>query len=250
MDILLTNDDGYLSEGINSLFEVLCDEHRAYIIAPDEQMSACSSAITVRSSIKVQSVSENVFSVQGFPSDCVNIGLNGKLLPKIDLVVSGINHGPNLGDDIYFSGTVAGARTAYIFGVSGIAISMDCSSSSDYFKDAAAFLLNFIRDFDRFNHQEHVLFNINYPDMPTSEILGCKYTHLGKREYRDTYRVIHRNSSEMSLQLDGTIESVENDGSDITELQKGYISITPLSLDCTDYAYLRGLKHTEELWLK
>jgi 5'-nucleotidase len=250
MNILLTNDDGYLSEGINSLFDVLSTEHRVYIIAPDKEKSACSSAITVRSSIKMQNISENVFSVKGYPSDCVNIGLNGDILPEIGLVIAGINHGPNLGDDIYFSGTVAGARTAYIFGVSGIAISMDCLTSSDYFMDAATFLLNFIRDFDWISNQNHILLNINYPDIGTNKIPGLKYTHLGKREYQDTYKVIHRDSNEMSLQLDGTIESVENDGSDITELRKGYISITPLSLDCTDYAYLKRLKQTEELWLK
>ncbi len=245
MNILLTNDDGYFSEGIITLNQVLSEKHNTYIIAPDTQKSACSCAITVRSSISVQTISESIYSVDGFPADCVNIGLNGDLVPNIDLVISGINHGPNLGDDIHFSGTVAGARTAFVFGVSGIAISMDCLSTSDYFADAALFVSNFV-EMQRNGYRAPYFFNINYPDRPAHEIHGIRYTNLGKREYRDSYTIVHHREGEMTLQLNGAIDSVDNHGSDITELRKGFITITPLTLDATDYNYLERLQLDHE----
>lgn len=245
MNILLTNDDGIHAEGINALFDVLCQDHRVYMIAPMEERSACSSAITVRSHIKLLIHQENKFAIDGFPADCVNIGLNGNLIPDIDLVISGINHGPNLGDDIYFSGTVAGARSAYIFGVSGIAVSLDCLRTSDYFREASLFINDYISEFPFPKSRNPVCLNVNYPDLPADQIKGIRYTSMGKREYRDRYRIIHENKTEMSLQLDGTIESRDQDGSDITELRQGYISITPISLDCTDYTLLREITPTK-----
>ena len=250
MNILLTNDDGSNSEGINTLFEIISTKHTTFIIAPDEEKSACSSAITIRSPITLKRISENKFTINGYPSDCVNIGLNSDILPSIDLVISGINHGPNLGDDVYFSGTVAGARTALIFGVSGIAISIDCFSKSEYFIDVARFVLTFITECNLHSQENPLLFNINYPDMPEGKISGVRYTTLGRRVYHDYYRIINKSDEEMTLQLDGTIDSIKSDGNDSTELQNGYISITPLTLDCTDYTLLNKIKQMEEPWVK
>src|SRR5208337_1483348 len=125
MRILLTNDDGVNAEGILTLFRVLSQFHDTYIIAPDRERSACSNIFTMREEVKVQRIDRNIFSINGYPADCVSLGLHSDLIPGIDLVISGINHGPNLGDDIHFSGTVAGARTAFIFGKPAIAVSID-----------------------------------------------------------------------------------------------------------------------------
>lgn len=250
MNILLTNDDGVNAAGLGALYDVLSENHAVFIIAPDEERSACSNAITVRRNLRINTVSGNKYSVDGLPADCVNIGLNGGLLPEIDLVISGINHGPNLGDDVHFSGTVGGARTALIFGVTGIAVSLDCLGTSDYFIDTALFVREFIKDYKRIERISHICLNINYPDLPKSQVNGFKYTTLGKREYRDSYRMLSRNSETMQLQLNGTIHSVGREGSDVHELRNGYISITPLQLDCTDYTYLSRLPKAEESWLK
>lgn len=245
MNILLTNDDGIHAKGLQVLKEVLSDTYSVYAIAPDKERSGCSNAIQIRKSIKVEQLDEFSYAVDGFTADCVNIGLNGGLIPPVDIVISGINHGPNLGDDIYFSGTVAGARTAYIFGVSGIALSIDSYEESDYFYDASYFLLELLKDFPLHSKQSPVFFNINYPDMPRTAIKGIRYTHLGKRFYRDSYRIKNNNDNVFDMELDGTIENDEKVGSDVTELRNGYIVITPLSIDCTDYQFIERLQKKE-----
>lgn len=239
MRILLTNDDGFAATGINVLFDVLSDSHDVFMVAPLSEKSGCSNAITVRNTIPLRELGPGKFAADAFTADCVNIGINGDILPDVDLVVSGINHGPNLGDDVHFSGTVAGARSAVIFGKPGIAISLDCYDQSDYFIDAAKFLRSFISEsmHDIISHR--MFFNINYPDIPLNEIKGPKYTTLGRREYCDTFRVIEENDSTMQLQMEGTIESDMSSGTDTCELRNGYISITPLLLDCTDMHYIK-----------
>jgi 5'-nucleotidase len=250
MNILLTNDDGISAEGISALHDILSENHSVFIMAPAKERSACSNAITVRSHVRIEMHSESKYSVHGYPADCVNIGLNGSLFPPIDCVISGINHGPNLGEDIHFSGTVAAARTALIFGVPGIAVSLDCLGRSDYFKDASSFLLRFIEGFPDRAGSRSLYLNINYPDIPRHKILGVRYTFLGKREYRDSYSIVHQGETELSLVLNGTIESPEIEGSDVSELRKGYISVSPLHLDCTDYPVLREMGDTVSTWPK
>ena len=144
MHILLTNDDGIYAGGINLLYKYLSQKHDVYVIAPNEEKSGCSNAITMKSELKIETLSENKFAVNGFTADCVNIGLKGNLIPKVELVISGINHGPNCGDDVYFSGTVAGARVGHIYGISSIAISLDSYNESTNLSDASEFLLNYI----------------------------------------------------------------------------------------------------------
>ena len=254
MNILLTNDDGINSEGIQSLYTVLSKKHSVYVIAPASEKSACSNAITVRTQLTIKRIEENKFSVTGFPADCVIIGLSGNFIPDVNLVVSGINHGPNVGDDLIFSGTVGGARTAYLFGKTAISISINSyKHASKYFNDASSFLSKFIdstiiENDQRLEYDRNLaknpaasikFFNINYPELPQSEIKGEKYTYAGRRIYKDSFKTAEFQTDELVLQMGGYIESVHTDGSDTTELDKGYISITPLLIDCTDYSYLK-----------
>ncbi len=241
MHILLTNDDGVSAQGIKSLYKCLSKRHNVYIIAPNKEKSGCSNAITMNEQLRIENVSDNIFSVHAYTADCVNIGLKGELLPTVDLVVSGINHGPNLGDDVYFSGTVAGARVGYIYGISSIAMSIDCLGESQNLDDASAFLLDYIENSNIGISGKPLFLNINYPDLPKNEVLGVKYSFLGKREYRDSYKILHKDKNEIRLKLSGGMSSQDRDGSDVTELKKGYISITPMQLDCTDYEYLKKI---------
>ena len=257
MKILLTNDDGINAGGIKALFNTFKTSHEVYIIAPESEKSACSNAITVRSQINIKRVAENQFSVSGFPADCVIIGLSGDFIPDVDLIIAGINHGPNVGDDLIFSGTVAGARTAHIFGKPAIAISIDSfHRESKYFNDAAEFLLGFVQDISRniVDHAQQALkhngqplapppfYNINYPDLPVEQIKGKKFTRIGRRLYRDSFQNTIFNSDMATVQMGGYIESVFSEGTDTTELEKGFISISPLMTDSTNYEHF---KHAE-----
>lgn len=243
MKILLTNDDGVFAQGLQALHTVLTEEHDVFIIAPDNEKSACSNAITTRSRLIVTKLKDGIFSVSGFPADCVNIGLNGNIIPDIDLVISGINHGPNIGNDVIFSGTVAGARTAYVFGKTGISISLDSyHKPSDYYKDASRFILEFISANSKELLDGLLLLNINYPDISADSIQGVMYTHLGKRIYKDHYKKEELSETESSMVLDGTFEYIHEDGSDVAAVKNGFVSITPLSIDCTDVSYLMKRK--------
>jgi len=238
MKILVTNDDGIHAEGIRVLFDVLSLSFDTYMIAPDSERSGCSNAFTIHRAMVLKKEGDKQFSLNGFPADCVNVGLHGDIIPPVDLIVSGINHGPNLGDDLFFSGTVAGARTAYIFGKNGIALSMDSyHRPSEYFKEASLFLVSFIHELILQKNRPW-FFNINYPDIPMEEVRGMQYTVPCKRLYRDTYMKEHINTHEMQVRLEGDIESVAPEGSDMDVVKKGYISVTPLSIDCTDHAFL------------
>jgi 5'-nucleotidase len=256
MNILLTNDDGIHAEGINSLYKALSQDHAVYVIAPESEQSACSNAITVRSQLSIKKIAKNRFSVTGFPADCVIIGLSGNLIPDVGLVIAGINHGPNVGDDLVFSGTVAAARTGYIFGKDAIAISINCyKRASQYTDDAAQFLLGFIDEINRGRNglsaadgdgapgksPIRTFFNINYPDLPSEKIKGLVYTHAGRRIYRDSFQKTKLKNNEALVQMGGYIESVFDRGSDATELDNGFITVTPLMVDNTDYSVLNKL---------
>jgi 5'-nucleotidase len=254
MKILLTNDDGINAGGIKALFNAFHATHEVYVIAPESEKSACSNAITVRAQINIKRVAENQYSVSGYPADCVIIGLSGDFIPEVDLIIAGINHGPNVGDDLIFSGTVAGARTAYIFGKPAIAISINSyHRESKYFNDAAAFLLDFVQDISRdiTDHASKVqkhngqllapppFYNINYPDLPVDQIKGKKFTKIGRRLYRDSFQNTNFTSDEATVQMGGYIETVFSEGTDTTELEGGYISISPLVTDATNYEFFK-----------
>ncbi|MBP9022496.1 MAG: 5'/3'-nucleotidase SurE [Spirochaetes bacterium] len=238
MKIIITNDDGIEALGINSLFEILSKKHEVYMIAPDRQRSACSNAITIHGTVKLKKTDSRKYSLSGFPADCVNFGLCSGMFPEPDIVISGINHGPNMGDDIYFSGTVAGARAGYIHFRSAIAASFESFTDFSLISDAS----EFVRDFaeEKFKSESsNFFFNINYPSIKKESIKGTKLTHLGKRKYVDRYDFVLENSKFSEYRLEGVVDSIHKDGSDVTELSNGYISITPLHLDTTDYAYFK-----------
>ena len=246
MNILLTNDDGVHAMGLNTLHNVLSEKHNVYVIAPHEEKSGTSNAMSFKIDFTVTEIDKNIYSVHGFPADCVNIGLRGDIIPKVDLVISGINHGPNLGDDIYFSGTAGAARVACICGIPGIAISVNRHGESQFFHDASKFLLDYIENIHLIFNRKNLFFNINYPDLHNTAILGIKYSSLGKRRYNDNYKTTGKKDRELTIKFNfgNILGPIENDGSDISELEKGYITITPVSLDCTDYEFLKNMPAT------
>jgi 5'-nucleotidase len=249
LKILLTNDDGVEAKGLLDLYNVLHEEHDVYVIAPDGERSACSNAISIRNSINVKKHSiKNWYSLSGYPGDCVSVGINSELIGHIDCVISGINHGLNVGDDIHFSGTVAGARTAFIFNTSSIAVSLNSfHKPSEYFTDAAQFVMKFIsspvvKGHDRF------FYNINFPDRPAEEYSSVEYTKIGHRKYKDYYSIENISNEEMMLHMEGIPMEEDNVSSDVTVVQSGGVSITPLTIDATDYSTLESLERREPVY--
>jgi 5'-nucleotidase len=242
MKILLTNDDGYEAAGINILFEVFKKYFDVYLVAPDIEQSGCSNAFTIHRDMKLKKICDRKFSLSGYPADCTNIVIHGDFIPKVDFVVSGINHGPNMGDDIFFSGTVAGARTAYIFGKPGIALSISSHDPNEqYLSEFAEFIAKYITENCSIG-MKPIFWNVNYPHIPKEQIKGIKYTKHCRRKYNDSYHITDETETELTFQLSGTVESIGNEETDHFVVKNGYVSITPISIDCTDYIELGKLK--------
>ncbi len=242
MKILITNDDGIDAKGINDLYDSLSTKHEVYMLAPHIERSACSNAFNMRTAMDIKKYSDTKYSVSSYPADCVSVGLHGDIIPDVDLVVSGINLGPNLGYDIFFSGTVGGARTAYIFGKSAIAVSYNCFMDFEYMKDAADFVLEFIESKKEELLNSKSLYNINYPKVASSKVKGVKYTRTSVRKYTDYYDKTDISEDQFKLKLVGAIDTIEEDGTDYDAVEKGYISVTPLTVESTDLKLLDKLR--------
>jgi len=236
--ILITNDDGIEFPGVKSLRTHLSRIATTYVCGPKEEKSGTSSALSITDDVYVEFIDDRTFIIDGYPVDCVNIGLHGGIIhDKIDLIVSGINKGVNMGDDIFYSGTVGAARHAFVHGYPAIAISSGHLDEGGNYDEVASFLTHFIsNNWDLIN--EPAFLNINFPaDAKKQEI---KWTKLGRRIYKDTYTKTRLKENAFHFNLGGSILSYrEIKGSDFSAFEKGYISITPLQNDATDYARLK-----------
>jgi len=256
MLILLTNDDGINAEGIQALADELGKDFPVEVVAPDQERSASSHSITLNQPLTTLEFKPGWRMVTGTSADCVNLAVN-KLLPKKpDLVISGINRGANLGCDVFYSGTVAGAREAGILGIPAFAVSVDVNPDPaergiDY-QPAAEFALKFAHYLlvQRLDHR--LIFNLNFPGIPREKIKGAKFTRQGVRIY--STKVLERNdqAGNKCYLLNGSVKGGEKiEDSDIMAVEQGFISITPLALDFTDYELLSRLKNSDpEAWLK
>jgi 5'-nucleotidase len=257
-DVLLTNDDGIDAAGLQALRGALAaiDDVRLVVIAPDANRSAMARSITTRRPLSVTEVSFDDgsvgFATDGTPVDCVrlaNLGLVDGF--QADLVVSGINHGANLGDDITYSGTVAAALEALILGVPGIAVSqqsrereMDFSVTGKYdFGIAAAFVARLVRSLVDSPLPPATLLNINVPGR-TPE--GVSVTHLGKRVYRDELRLESEEDGGRHYWIYGTAPGYEDEAdSDLDAVARGRIALTPLHFDLTDRPGIAALERLD-----
>lgn len=255
--VLVTNDDGYGAPGLEVLARVLEEQgYTVFIAAPNIEKSAASHAITVRRSMLLEWYAPNRVAIDGFPADCVNIILNEQMFPGVDLVLSGINRGPNMGLDVIYSGTVAGARQGYIQGVPAIALSLnDPAATERDFVLGAQWLLRILEEMADLSAPFLLSLNIPGGDV----IKGYRFTELGQREYRDRYvslksasmqELFGHGDSKQKLPVEVAIEgkTVHSDTSgetDFLSVDEGYISITPLSLDQTDFILLNQLKERD-----
>jgi 5'/3'-nucleotidase len=238
--ILVTNDDGIETEGIRALSEALGEIGEVTVVAPLSEQSAVSRSITFRSPLRVKGRREpvpNSFAVTGTPSDCVFLALHHLLDHPPDLLVSGINTGPNMGDDILYSGTVAGAMEGALNGIPSVAISVGAHLNQRY-DTAAQWLVSFLKE-QNLELPAKTCLNINVPCRDFKELAGYKYTFQGHTHYAQ--KVVKRADpwGREYYWLGGEVPAGKPDeGSDIKAVTEGFVSITPLGLDLTNHSYL------------
>lgn len=243
MHILLSNDDGYLAEGLVALAEGLQEFAEISVVAPDKNRSAASNSLTLEMPLRAHTMANGFIKVDGTPTDCVHLALTGLLETEPDMVIAGINHGANLGDDVLYSGTVAAATEGRFLGLPAVAISM-VSSNPQYLSSAvkaAAIILQRLVDQPL---AKDTLLNINVPDLPWDEIKGFQATRLGQRHKAEP--VIKTQDPRGNAIYWVGPPGAEQDagaGTDFYAVNDGYISITPLQLDLTRYDALDTLKH-------
>jgi 5'-nucleotidase len=240
--ILVTNDDGFFSKGIQTLAEVLQELGEVYIVAPDRDRSAVSHALTMHRPLKVDLIKEKCFSVNGTPTDCVVVGVK-KLLPREpDLLVSGINKGANLGEDVTYSGTVSAAIEGTILNVPSFAISLVGERPFRY-ETASHFALRIAKFVLEKKLPTDTLLNVNVPNKALQEIKGIKVTKQGKRSYENSIHEIYSPWGEKQYWIGGGIVSWQKmEGTDIQAIMENYVSVTPLHIDLTNYQALDYLR--------
>src|SRR4030042_504351 len=243
--ILVTNDDGIHSPGLIALSRAMKELGSVYIVAPDRERSAVSHSLTLHRPLKAEKLSEDVFSIDGTPTDCVILAIS-KLLPERPvLVASGINRGVNLGGDITYSGTVSGAIEGTILGIPSFAISLVTGEEPQplHFETASAFAIKVGRSIHEKSLPPDTLLNINVPNTDKSKIHGVKFTRQGKIVYNNAIQEIHDPRGKRYYWLGGSqLHVAHEEDTDVHAVRNGYISITPIHLDLTNYEALKFLR--------
>ncbi|HAT8114158.1 TPA: 5'/3'-nucleotidase SurE, partial [Legionella pneumophila] len=235
MKILVSNDDGVLAPGIKILANELSTLGEVKVVAPDRNRSGASNSLTLTQPLRVKQLDNGYYSVDGTPTDCVHLALTGFLEPIADIVVSGINEGANLGDDVLYSGTVAAAMEGRYLGLPAIAISM-VGDNIQYYETAAIIAKQLVIKLSANKLPSQTILNVNVPDLPLSQIRGLQVTRLGTRhsaepiikEYDPRGRPIYWVGPP-------GIEADAGAGTDFFAIKTGHVSITPLHLDMTHY---------------
>lgn len=240
MKFLLSNDDGYQAPGMNELAHTLSTIGEVVIVAPEENKSASSSSLTLKNPLTITEYKENIYFINGTPTDCVHIALSGFLKFKPDMVISGINDGPNMGDDTIYSGTVAAAMEGYLLDIPSLAISMSRYDPKHY-STAGQVVLDLIPKIK--NLQQSILLNINVPDIPYNELKGTEITRLGKRHKAEP--IIHHPNQNDKLMYWVGAAGEPNDGglgTDFFAIKNEKVSISPIISDLTNFNKLDLLK--------
>ncbi|MFC4700536.1 5'/3'-nucleotidase SurE [Glaciecola siphonariae] len=246
MRILLSNDDGVFAAGLACIHKHLSEHFDVTVIAPDRNCSGMSNALSLHQPLRIQKAENGFYSVNGTPSDCVQLGVNSGLFEEPDLVVSGINHGPNLGDDTVYSGTVAAALEGRHLGHPAIAVSL-CAKHDQYFDTAAALTLDIIKKLADHPLDIKQILNINVPNLPLEDIKGIRATRCGKRHRAET---MVQDTDPFGNQIFWYGRLGEEDdsgpGTDFDAVRSGYCSVSPLSTDMTVHEQISNISQ----WLQ
>jgi len=233
MRILISNDDGYLSPGIRALYAAMQQLGSATIVAPDRNRSGASNSLTITSPVQASQHEPSVFSMEGTPTDCVYIALNGLLEEPTDMVVSGINDGPNMGDDVLYSGTIAAAMEGRHLGYPALAVSMGTHVPTHY-ATAAKVTANLIAHMTEVPLPSDTILNVNVPDCEFDALKGIKATRLGTRHPAKP-AIRQLNPRGETIYWLGGAGDIDDDGpgTDFGAVREGYVSVTPLQIDLT-----------------
>jgi 5'-nucleotidase len=246
MRILLSNDDGYFSPGIEHLARALSAIAEITVVAPERDRSGASKSLTLDRPLALKRAANGFYYVNGTPTDCVHLAVTGMLEKLPDMVVSGINDGANMGDDTIYSGTVAAATEGYLLGVPSVAVSL-CSKAGAHYGTAARVALEVVRMIRQKQAGEPVLLNVNVPDLPYEALRGWAVTRLGKRHKAEAVvrTVTPRQETAFWVGAAGEAQDA-GDGTDFHAVAGDSVSITPLRIDLTHDAQLAMIR----AWLK
>jgi 5'-nucleotidase len=248
--ILLSNDDGVGAPGLAALRAALEGLDEIWVVAPDRDQSAVSHSVTLHRPLRIDNIAPLTYAIDGTPTDCINLAVNGILKQRPRLIISGINNGANLGDDVTYSGTVSAAMEGTLLGVPSIAVSLVSRDRGQVdFEAAARFARQLAATLLRSEVPADTLLNVNVPDLPAGEIKGFALTRQGKRRYSDAIVEKVDPRGRKYYWIGGeSLDFVDAEGTDFNATSRGYISVTPLHLDLTNYASLKQLEHLDVPW--
>lgn len=237
MNILVSNDDGVFSPGLEALASALSEVGKVQVVAPDRNRSGASNALTLTRPVDAHHHDNNGFiSLNGTPTDCVHMGISGLFGMEPDIVVSGINAGANLGDDVIYSGTVAAAMEGRALSFPPVAISL-ASHDPKYYSTAAEIAKNILLNIGKLSLPARTVLNINVPDVPIDEIKGIHITRLGHRAAAGKPEAVADPRGKIRYWVAGAGDAVDKElGTDFYAIEHGFVSITPLHIDMTLYA--------------
>ncbi|HED14271.1 MAG TPA: 5'/3'-nucleotidase SurE [Gammaproteobacteria bacterium] len=241
MNILISNDDGYLAAGLSALVEGFKGVATTTVVAPDRNRSGASNSLTLQHPLRVQQAENGYYYVDGTPTDCVHLAVTGFMDQEPDMVISGINHGANLGDDILYSGTVAAAMEGRFLGFPALAISL-VGDPCRYFSTAVQVVTKLYAHIQNRPLAAGVILNVNVPDCPEAELQGWAATRLGHRHRAESV-IADTDPQGQRIYWVGSAgsEADAGPGTDFYALAHGQVSITPLHIDLTQHRELPGL---------
>ena len=239
MLILCTNDDGYLAPGLKVLAGAARTLGDVHVVAPDREQSATSHSLTMHFPLRARVVREGLHHVDGTPTDCVALAVGALMERRPDLVLSGVNHGPNMGEDVLYSGTVAGAMEATILGIPAVAVSY-AGREPEHLEKYGPLLEKLLPQLvTRNDFPPETLLNVNLPPCDPAEVQGVRVTRLARRVYIDSLtRALDPNGREYYWIGGGDVEWSAPEGTDFHAVNNGFVSVTPLHLDLTNHALL------------
>jgi 5'-nucleotidase len=239
--ILLSNDDGYQARGLRVLAEYLADLAELTIVAPDRNRSGASNSLTLDAPLRVEQVDKNLFYVNGTPTDCVHVAITGLLDQDPDMVISGINHGANLGDDVLYSGTVAAAMEGRFLGLPALAVSL-VLAEGHHFATAASITRKLVQQMVERPLPRDTILNVNVPDAPLSELNGMRATRLGFRHKSEPV-IKARDPKNQPIYWIGPAGPGQDagPGTDFDAIRETCVSISPIKVDLTNHASIAAL---------
>ena len=235
MKILISNDDGYMAEGIKFLAEAMSSLADITVVAPDRNRSGASNSLTLENPLRVNKLDSGLYRVEGTPTDCVHLAITGLLDDEPDMVMAGINAGANLGDDVLYSGTVAAAIEGRFLGLPAMAISLN-GHTAVHFETAAWAAKKLVSLLLKSSLPADTILNVNVPDIPINEITGFESTRLGRRHKAEpVIKELDPRGRSMYWIGPAGEEEDAGPGTDFHAVNRGAVSITPLQIDLTSY---------------